>query len=379
MNLKSFAFNQFERINYVNELCGTNKTPNEILDELEQIFDQGKVVFTRKGEIVSEDKATQAWFRTNYLCQNGDPIILKYERNTRNDQRKWYLIEPYNEEEMYSEQINSNFVSIGEIIFNDNAELLRFLEKLANEVQKEEWKYKEYKSAINYPILKSYIEHSYFRLKREGKVLFSTDKRKIMFNTGLLERNFLLDVYISCNLKKVKVLDKEMELPYKPEILCEDDINISKQFGVVVPELAKYFKKIDEVVFNPDLEINMNWKHIFIERADRIPKDIAGNTNDIKDIVQKFRGNEENLKKIARRNYKMVVPQYYKENIQFLMPVYLGSELSGTPDFALVLDIDKENLRYNGTTILTIEMAYQNARLLAKPDSPWIISKISQV
>ena len=36
----------------------------------------------------------------------------------------------------------------------------------------------------------------------------------------------------------------------------------------------------------------------------------------------------------------MVVPQYYNNSIQFLMPIYLGTEFSGKPDFALVLSMD---------------------------------------
>lgn len=72
----------------------------------------------------------------------------------------------------------------------------------------------------------------------------------------------------------------------------------------------------------------------------------------------------------------MVVPQFYNGEIQFLMPVYLGTEFSGKPDFALVLALDESNI-YLGTTILTVEMAYQNARLIAKPDNPWLTSGLS--
>ena len=76
----------------------------------------------------------------------------------------------------------------------------------------------------------------------------------------------------------------------------------------------------------------------------------------------------------------MVVPQYYNNSIQFLMPIYLGTEFNGKPDFALVLSMDNSTQMpfYRGTTILTVEMAYQNARLLAKPDNPWLISSLKQ-
>jgi hypothetical protein len=76
----------------------------------------------------------------------------------------------------------------------------------------------------------------------------------------------------------------------------------------------------------------------------------------------------------------MVVPQYYNNSIQFLMPIYLGTEFTGKPDFALVLSYDDSTGTplYRGTTILTVEMAYQNARLLAKPDNPWLITSLQK-
>lgn len=76
--------------------------------------------------------------------------------------------------------------------------------------------------------------------------------------------------------------------------------------------------------------------------------------------------------RLAERNYKLIVPQYWPKTngIQFLMPIYLSGEFAGRPDLALVLE--KRATCYQGTTILTLDMAYQNARLVAKPDDFWL-------
>ncbi len=85
----------------------------------------------------------------------------------------------------------------------------------------------------------------------------------------------------------------------------------------------------------------------------------------------------ERTKMLAKRNYKLVVPQFYSGKIQFLMPIFLSGDLSRDPDFALVLnplrssDSDKVN-SYEATTIITLDMAYKNARLIAKPDNTWL-------
>ena len=54
--------------------------------------------------------------------------------------------------------------------------------------------------------------------------------------------------------------------------------------------------------------------------------------------------------------------------IQLLIPICLTSE--NAPDLALV--VSKNNNTYLGHTCLTLEMAYNNARPIARPDSIWL-------
>lgn len=69
-----------------------------------------------------------------------------------------------------------------------------------------------------------------------------------------------------------------------------------------------------------------------------------------------------------KRNYKTAVPQYYDGRLQLLLPLCLTSKANA--DLALV--IEKVNNVYRASTCLTLDMAINNARLIAKPDDEWL-------
>ena len=75
--------------------------------------------------------------------------------------------------------------------------------------------------------------------------------------------------------------------------------------------------------------------------------------------------------KMSKIDYKFIVPSYSIANneIQFLIPFYvdLGNK---KPVCAIVTT--KENGRYVLKTILPIDTAYNNARLLSIPDTGWL-------
>ena len=76
------------------------------------------------------------------------------------------------------------------------------------------------------------------------------------------------------------------------------------------------------------------------------------------------------MKKRVMANYKIAVPQYFDGKIQLLLPLYILENKE--PDLALVVTKNKSGNYYQGHTCLTMQMAYNNARLIAKPDSNWL-------
>lgn len=72
--------------------------------------------------------------------------------------------------------------------------------------------------------------------------------------------------------------------------------------------------------------------------------------------------------KRVRRNYKTAIPHFYDGKIQFLLPLCLLTK----KDADLALVVNKEEQVYKAHTVLTLDQAYNNARLLAKPDREWL-------
>ena len=77
-------------------------------------------------------------------------------------------------------------------------------------------------------------------------------------------------------------------------------------------------------------------------------------------------------------NFKTAIPMYFPtENIMsLLLPLSIMDDEK--VDAALVVEKTKSG-NYLGHTILTLEMAYSNARLVSRPDSDWLaVEKIDR-
>ena len=70
-----------------------------------------------------------------------------------------------------------------------------------------------------------------------------------------------------------------------------------------------------------------------------------------------------------KRNYKTAIPQFYSHEIQFLVPLYSRKDRANA---LAAMVIRKNESIYEISTILTLDQAYNNARLLAKPDREWL-------
>ena len=84
----------------------------------------------------------------------------------------------------------------------------------------------------------------------------------------------------------------------------------------------------------------------------------------------------ETLKKKLKRNFKLALPFYYRNTetgeskIQLLAPLYFP----GAPvRLALVLNKIQSDAKvyYEGVTVLPVEWAYMNSRLIVRPDEEW--------
>nr|PZN73745.1 MAG: hypothetical protein DIU55_02335 [Bacillota bacterium] len=362
MRLEEFTYLPLEArekaLRYLANMIGEPDRPlEELAADLERALDRaaraGLFSYLREDQPVADRALADAvLFPTGHTTPTGEEISAKCVLNKNRNRQPWFGL-------FFQAARREGFV-IGDLYFRTWSDGARFLEELASMAIPERWSYSQYPSKQQHPILKSYVEKTYERLKQQGRILRSGNK--VLFNTGLL------NVYF----KEIYVLG-EADPAYPQRVVgarpvLETDRAVLETFVNQKPPMATYFEKITDVIFDPDLQINTDDIHIIDDNFDRIPPKYR--TRKKSEIFALFQAAIEFARIMARRNYKLVVPQFYMGQIQFLMPIYLSGEFSGAPDFALVLQ--KMGDVYRGNTILTLDMAYQNARLIAKPDTTWL-------
>lgn len=135
-----------------------------------------------------------------------------------------------------------------------------------------------------------------------------------------------------------------------------------------LPEMAFYWDDPSKIIFDPRKDLVVNIEHIIQDNKTRFPQPY--NSMDDYMLQNYISGCIENAKQKLRRNYKIAAPQYFLTSgtIQLLIPLCLSKP--DVADLAIVVE-DYGNI-YRAATCLTLDMAINNARLLAKQDRDWL-------
>lgn len=131
------------------------------------------------------------------------------------------------------------------------------------------------------------------------------------------------------------------------------------------PDLANYFKDPADLLYNPARELRVNVEHVIRDNNNRFPATLRTNPYHLRNALE---GAYKNAINRVRRNYKTAIPQYYQGKLQLLLPLCLSD-----PSVAeLALVVSREGEVYIGSTVLPLDVAYNNARLIARPDREWL-------
>ena len=246
--------------------------------------------------------------------------------------------------------------------FTKYEEAIAFLaEELAD---KEEWDFSD-APVKRYSILKNYLEHIFRKLQSEGKIAFSANNSHACFNTGLVTKN-LEPIYAFFEANK-RITPDGSPFFFKA-FVKESDSRFLYMFPDNRPDVANFFQKTEDLIFNPSCKLIPQIDHILEDNKDRFPLHIQ-NLND-GERRMRLSGAIEEVKKKVKTNYKLAVPQYYGNKIQLLLPLCLTPN-SPNPDLAIVVHKISDDT-YTARTCLTLKMAYNNARLIVKPQSNWL-------
>ena len=234
------------------------------------------------------------------------------------------------------------------------------IQKLAEKALSEKWSFEDKND--NY-ILKNYLKYTFNKLQEEGKVI-ETDTYCV-FDTGLFS-HYYEPIYAYGELYK-NPSENTAKWYFKG---FKDTYELGSLDIEKFPERADYFSDPSRLVFNWHLTVNKNYKHILddLNTSQRLPDSIKNSDRPLETLKGVI---DTAIQKVIA-NYKLAVPHYYQNKIQLLVPLCFGKD--DNPDVALVLDLMK-NGYYQATTCLSMEMAYMDARLIAKPESNWLIAE----
>ena len=234
------------------------------------------------------------------------------------------------------------------------------IQKLADKVLPEKWSFED--NDDNY-ILKNYLKYTFKKLQEEGKVI-ETDTY-CAFDTGLFSK-YYEPIYAYGEINK-NTTENAAKWYFKG---FKDTYELGSLDIEKFPERADYFSDPVRLVFNWHLKVNKNYKHILddLNTSQRLPESIKNSDRPLETLKGVI---DTAIQKVIA-NYKLAVPHYYQNKIQLLVPLCFGKEEK--PDVALVLDLMK-NGYYQATTCLSMEMAYMDARLIAKPESNWLMAE----
>jgi len=230
---------------------------------------------------------------------------------------------------------------------------------------KEEWDFSDALVKSN-SILKNYLEFTFRRLQYEKKIAFTADNTWACFNTGLVTEN-LEDIYAI--FEEYKNPKPEFNTPYCfKAFLKKSDAILLKYFSGNMPVCANYFDRPEFLVFNPNCDLVPDIDNIIKDNMARFPSSIQALSDS--ELRWQITGAVDEVKKRVKKNYLMAVPQFYDGKIQLLLPLYLSP---GYAEASLALVAHRVTDRtYTTRTCLTLKMAYNNARLIAKPQSEWL-------
>lgn len=235
------------------------------------------------------------------------------------------------------------------------------LESLA---EQEDWNYKNIKAPdTDRPILENYFNNTYKRIAIEKKVAYSDDNMYCCFDTGLITRTQKEPIYALFIMNS------------NPNVDCfwhfnkffrrgEHDVNKFNK----MPDMAYYWDDPSKLVYDTRKELIVNKEHIIRDNKERFPSPY--NMMPDYNLQLYLDGCVKSSIEKVRRNYKIAVPQYFitAGTIQLLIPLYFSN--SEVADLAIV--VEDYGAMYRASTCLTLDMAINNARLLARPDRDWL-------
>lgn len=351
-------------------------------------------------------------------------MIAILKKNERPYGRPWYLTyvgfprrEEAEEEEEEQEEDHPLIPGKSLEMFADIGYWQEFLRELADMALPENWETSNRRLG-RYYVLKKYIQYTFYRLQQEDKISISSDGQLAAFNTGLVNNHYD-DIYACFIPNKTGEGEegKEGKAPkWKFEAFALAGMRGKDGYGKMLtsyfdplPPAPSYGEKTVDLIYDLSRDLVTDYDHIIIDNLRRLPlgylreccygdsaaqemltaiqnargenalrqayyvlsKYIAENDKIYRRLKSRMEDAIEIALKRVRWNFRTAIPCYYPKgnSVSLMLPLCLEDDLH--TDAALVVQKNPSG-SYQGQTVLGLEQAYLDARLICRPNNDWL-------
>lgn len=229
-------------------------------------------------------------------------------------------------------------------------------------------------------VAKRYLERDGSNNNDYYEGVFISDNDQFMcFHTGLVTTNF--DTIFG-------KFERNRAVAMQPWVfkgwLTEYELRRERIFRLM-PERFVFFQQFHELYYNPAISITIYTTHILSEDESHGRLHMLFPEADNTMLLTYLDGAISKMKSRVSQNSRTVVPQFFNGRIQLLLPLSFTADRT----VSLVIPVEKSEVplrageerdprnpahwQYLGATVLTVEMAYNNARLLNSLESEWLV------
>lgn len=294
------------------------------------------------------------------------------------------------------------------------------LKELAELALPEQWYFENRDSTGELPILVNYLRYTFWRLTYEGKIQYSLgDGLYAAFNTGLVDGGYE-DIYALFKKNSHPTLQYWFLIGFGVPGTGDIGRTLTREFAHPFVARADYFSaKQDKFIYDTTAGLpEYDKEHIIKERLQRFPyafikdkcKDLPDDLMDR--LMPMYFLTEPGITKVMRReyflklgdaafadakirqritecldravlrafkklqwNYKTAIPMYYSRYNDVTLLIPLALEDDDTVDMTMAVSRERSG-SYQGRTVLTLRQAYMDGRVIARPDSEWLNTKM---
>lgn len=248
------------------------------------------------------------------------------------------------------------------------------LEELSKLAEPEDWTSKRasnqgYKNDRLY----NYIIKTFEYIKAKDLIIYSDDNNYCTYNTGLLtvlgEDIF---GFFERNSNPPKTELNPQKWKFKGFLKASSRL-ITDNFSSK-PKLIQYCENFSDFYFDTEKDIDINIEHIiedhWTDEDGRFPSELKNLGKNVVVALINYAVKVATIR--IKRNNRLVVPQYYNDEIMYLIPLDISMPNSSSITMALAVE-KTDTGSYRANTIFDLDMAYTKARLVMKPESNWLI------